>query len=259
MEQPETEIFTCEECDSHVKGYHRFCYNCGAWLGSDASQISIFNNRNLQSAFFFYIIYLFICLVVRYTEWFESYDHLFFIEIVLAVVTIIYARANWQNIKPLFRFNNFKFTVLIVVIFIAVFFSLGVSISVKQLNISLFNSDASLYRMYSIYQWPVLLMIYSVAVMPAIFEELAFRGIIFNYLENFLDDKMVVMVTGCTFAALHLSLISLIWLIPFGIFLGNLRRKYHTLWYGIVFHFTFNCTACVYDLYQQGELWWLFK
>jgi len=76
----------------------------------------------------------------------------------------------------------------------------------------------------------------------------------YNYCASFLDERLVVAVTAFLFAIMHLSLLSLVWLIPFGFFIGHLRRKYDTIWYGIVFHFIFNLTACCIDLYRQGQL-----
>jgi membrane protease YdiL (CAAX protease family) len=140
------------------------------------------------------------------------------------------------------------------VIAIAVAGSLLVTVSVRELNVSFFQSDISYYDAYKVYRYPTLVMIYSVALMPAIFEELAFRGIMYNYCLQFLDERLVVAVTAFLFAIMHLNLMSLVWLIPFAFFIGNLRRKYNTLWYGIVFHFTFNLTACISDLYRQGLL-----
>lgn len=253
MEQTE-ETYTCEECGSNVKGHQRYCHNCGAYLGADAEHISIFNNANLQSAFFFYSIYLFICLLVSYTGWFQSYSKLFWVEIVMAAIALFYARLNWPQIKPLLRFNNFSWVVLGGLVIIAFFFSLFVNISVNQINVSFFRSGTNLYDPYRIYEFPVLVMIYSIAFMPALFEELAFRGVLYGYLSRFLDDRLVVMVTGFVFAAIHLNFFSLVWLVPFGIFIGSLRRKYDTLWYGVIFHFVFNTTSCLYDLYQMGML-----
>jgi uncharacterized protein len=249
------EIYTCEECDTRVKGYQRFCHNCGAYLGSDAERISIFNNSNLQTAFFFYVAYLFICLTVKYTNWFSSYDRLFWIEILIAVITILFARVNLRSLKPVLKFNNFGWGRLITVISAALVFSSVVNVFITQINISIFGTNKSLYEGYRIYHFPILLMFYSIAFVPALFEELAFRGILYNYLNTFLDERLVVMVTGISFAAIHLNFFSLIWLIPFGIFIGTLRRKYNTLWYGIIFHFVFNITACLFDLYRQGEFW----
>ena len=255
MEQHEEDIYYCNDCDSTVKGFHRFCHNCGAYLGSDAEQIDVFNNRYLRSAFIFYTIYLFVCLTVKFTNWFNSYDSLFFVEIFLALTTIYFAWINRKTIRPILRFNNFDPFILIVVIAVAVVFSTIINISINQINISVFRVDTSLFEPYKIYQAPVLVMIYSIALMPALFEEVAFRGVLYNYFNSFLDERMVVMITGFIFAAIHLNFFSLVWLIPFGILIGSLRRKYNTIWYGVIFHFVFNVTACLIDLYRGGELW----
>ena len=166
----ENDIYYCDDCDNNVKGYQRFCHNCGAYLGSDAERVDIFNNKYLRNALVFYSIYLFVCLTVRFTNWFNNYDSLFFVELFLALVTIFFAWKNRKTIKPLLKFNNFNPFVLVVVIAISVVFSTVISITIKQINVSVFQVDTSLFEPYRIYQFPVLIMIYSIALMPAIFE-----------------------------------------------------------------------------------------
>jgi len=256
MDKEEQSVtFNCDECDTIVKGHDRFCYNCGAYLGYNAEQVSIYNNYQLRAAFIFYLIYLVVCLLVKSTSWFTSYDQIFWVEILLALVTIYFVRINRQALKPALKFKTFSFAVTGAVVLFAAVFAFVVNISMSKLNVSLFKTDNNLYDVYDMYQLPVLVMIYSVAVMPAIFEELAFRGVLYKYLESFLDERLVVMITGFAFAAMHLSFISLVWLIPMGIVLGALRKKYHTIWYGVIFHFIFNLTACLMDLYKEGMLW----
>lgn len=251
---PEEQSYYCGECQATVKGYHRFCHNCGGYLGIEGEQVDIFNNRNLRSAFLFYSLYFFICIAVKYTDYFDSYDRLFWIEILLAAITSYFAWLNWKSIRPLLSFKSFNLLLLITVIVGAALFSWIVDLSVRELNVSLFHSDVSFYRSYKIYIAPQFVMIYSIALMPAIFEELAFRGVLYNSLAGVLDEKLVVLVTGFIFAVMHLNPISLVWLIPFGILLGFFRRKYNTLWYGIIFHFVFNLVACLLDLYKEGAL-----
>lgn len=244
----------CDECEVRVHFEQRFCHNCGAYLSAKAETINIFNNSDLRNTFIFYFLYLFVCLLVKHTAWFDNYDQLFWVEIVLAAITLRFVRLNWSSIKPVLYFNNFKWSVLFGVIALAAAGSFVVSFSAQQLNLTFFETQISYYDSYKLYTFPTLVMVYSIAIMPAIFEELTFRGVMYNYCSNFLDERLVVAVTAFLFAIMHLSLISLVWLIPFGFFIGNLRRRYNTLWYGIVFHFIFNLTACVFDLYRQGEL-----
>ena len=256
MEEQYIIIPTCEECETRVKDHHRFCPNCGAFLGAEAETIHIFNNSYLRSAFFFYLSYLAICLFVKYTNWFDNYDRLFWIEITLALLSVWFAWRNKESILPILKFNHFNWGILLGIITLSALCSWLVNISMTELNVSLFNTDISIYSGYKIYIAPIFVMLYSVALLPALFEELAFRGVLYHYLASILDERLVVMVSGFIFAAMHLNPIGLIWLIPFGIFLGFLRMKYNTIWYGVVFHFIFNCMACIMDLYRDGQLWW---
>lgn len=245
---------TCQECDIAVLGEQRYCHNCGNYLGAEVVTINIFNNSDLRRVFTFYFIYLFICLLIKHSSWFNNYDELFWVELVLAATTLRFTWLNWPMIKPVLRFNNFNWFILSGVVLIAAAGSLLVTISVRELNVTFFHTDISYYQAYRLYNYPTLVMIYSIALMPALFEELTFRGVMYNYCSNFLNERLVVALTAFLFAIMHLNLMSLIWLIPFAFFIGNLRRKYNTLWYGVIFHFVFNLTACMFDLYRQGEL-----
>ncbi|MDB5191231.1 MAG: family intrarane metalloprotease [Segetibacter sp.] len=245
---------SCDECEVNVLDHQRFCPNCGAHLSAEPVTINIFNHSSLRQLFFFYFSYLFVCLLVKYTTWFDSYDEMFWIEIVLAVITLRFAWLNRTELRPVLKFNNFRWYLLIGVIGLAVGASSVISYSVQEVNVTFFNSEVSYYKAYRLYYFPALLMIYSIALMPAIFEEITFRGVMYNLTASFLDERLAVIVTAFLFAIMHLSLISLIWLLPFGIFIGHLRRKYNTIWYGVVFHFMFNFTAVFIDLYRQGEV-----
>ena len=99
---------------------------------------------------------------------------------------------------------------------------------------------------------PAVVMVYSIAANPALFEELAFRGVMYNLLSDFLKERLVIIVTAFMFAVIHLNLLSLLWLIPFGIFVGVLRKLYNTIWYGVIFHFVFNLITVLFDLYRNG-------
>ena len=242
---------SCHECNEPVHDDQRFCHHCGSHLADEVTTINIFNNADLRNVFIFYFIYLFICLLIKHSSWFNNYDQLFWVELLLALVTLKFAWLNWHQIRPVIAFPHFRWHLLLKVMAIAIFGSLLVTISVREFNVTFFQTEVSYYEAYKLYRFPTLVMVYSIALMPAIFEELAFRGVMYNFCANFLDERLVVALTAFLFAFMHLNLMSLIWLIPFAFFLGNLRRKYNTIWYGIIFHFLFNLTACLFDLYRQ--------
>jgi len=249
------DIYYCDACHHQVKGYHRFCYNCGEYLGSDSTRISLFNHSSLQSAFSFFIVYLFVCLAVQFTNWFDSYDRLFWVEFFLASFTLFHVFKNYKAIQPVLKFHNFSVLRLAGCILLATIASVLINIIVIKLNFSFFRTDTSYYTRFSVYAMPAAVMIYSIAVNPAIFEELAFRGVLYHYLDTFLNERLVVVVTGFAFAMMHLSFISLFWLVPFGIFVGAMRKRFGTIWYGVIFHFIFNLIAVLFDLYRHGHLW----
>jgi membrane protease YdiL (CAAX protease family) len=240
----------CQACKNEVKSFHRFCYNCGSYLAP--LQLRLHKHRELQSALLFFFIYLVICLVVRFTSLFNNYNNLFWVEILLAGITLAYTAINFRSIKPVLMFRNFNLQRLTGCISLAVIASVIINIVITKLNISFFGTDESFYGHYSIYTMPVFVMIYSIAVYPALFEELAFRGVIYNYLDNFMDEKLVVIITAFMFGIVHLNFISLFWLVPFGILTGAMRKRFGTIWYGAIFHFTFNLIAVLFDLYKNG-------
>jgi membrane protease YdiL (CAAX protease family) len=98
-------------------------------------------------------------------------------------------------------------------------------------------------------------MILLVAILPALFEELAYRGIILHNLLKLADEKQAIHISAFLFAIIHMSFISMFWLVPFAIWLGNVRTKEKTLWFSVLIHVCFNLTACLFEFYEL----WLFK
>jgi membrane protease YdiL (CAAX protease family) len=83
---------------------------------------------------------------------------------------------------------------------------------------------------------PVLL----VCVQPAVFEELAFRGLIQGSLANVLSGRDAVLVPAVMFAILHLSPLSFPHLLVTGIALGLLRQRSGSVYPGMILHFCHN-------------------
>ena len=88
-----------------------------------------------------------------------------------------------------------------------------------------------------------------IAITPPVFEELAYRGFLFNQLEKVTSPQTTIILTAFIFALVHFSIISLLWIFPFGLLLGYLRYKYNTLWLGIVIHFIHNLIVLSLDYY----------
>ena len=75
---------------------------------------------------------------------------------------------------------------------------------------------------------------------PAIFEELASRGVIFGALERVLAVREAIMVSALLFMIIHLAVLSFPHLLVLGLVLGYLRVRTGSLYPGMVLHFTHN-------------------
>ena len=239
----------CASCAQPVREDVRYCPHCGAYQ-EEVTTSSPFDSVALRAVLIYYFISLFICLLARLDSVVADVFDLMVLNIVDAIVILVFIAITFSEIKPLFSFKRIKPALLLGVVLAAGAGALVVNVFAESVNRNLFNDETYFYYFYSkSVNNPVTWMILSIAVYPAIFEELAFRGFMHNYLLKLIDWRATVLITAFLFALMHLSFFSFIWLFPFGWLLAWLRAKHHTLWYGIIFHFIFNLTAIFYELW----------
>lgn len=83
-------------------------------------------------------------------------------------------------------------------------------------------------------------MILVICILPAVFEEIGFRGIIFPALRPFMSGRDAVIVSAMLFMTLHLELFGLPYLLALGLVAGFLRYRTQSLLPGMALHFTHN-------------------
>ncbi len=101
------------------------------------------------------------------------------------------------------------------------------------------------------YGWVVL----TICVQPAIFEELAFRGVIQSSLGAVLGRFEGAVATALLFAILHLSMPSLPHLLLLGAVLGWLRIRTDSLYPCMVTHFTHNFLVVLAERHGGFPSW----
>jgi membrane protease YdiL (CAAX protease family) len=95
-----------------------------------------------------------------------------------------------------------------------------------------------------------------ICVMPGVFEELAFRGVIFGTLQRVLGSTEALLVSALMFAILHLLVPSMPHLFLMGVALAWLRIKTGSLLPGMLTHFTHNLLVLLAERYDWGlHLW----
>ncbi|PCJ54760.1 MAG: hypothetical protein COA70_03445 [Planctomycetota bacterium] len=88
----------------------------------------------------------------------------------------------------------------------------------------------------------------TICIMPGIFEELAFRGVVFGNLRHMLSPKRAQLLTAALFAAMHFSPIIFPYHLLIGIYLGILRTRSGTLLVPMFAHALHNfAVVFIYD------------
>lgn len=209
---------------------------------------------NTKQVALFFAIEILCCISSLLIEE-KSLTEIFLIEAIMGISALLFFMNDWSENKNILRWPAFSPIRLIGLIIITILASIIVTFLVDNLNQFLFKKDIEYYSIFSFHQYGKYIMFISIALYPAIFEELAYRGYLMQKLLAIVDEKEAVYISSILFFFIHFSLVSVFWLLPFALFLGWLRIKTKTLWYGVFVHFFFNFTACFLDLYPlQGIL-----
>lgn len=105
------------------------------------------------------------------------------------------------------------------------------------------------------------------ALLPAVCEELVFRGIIYQGLKNSFSVKSSIMMTSVLFALMHQNIIQFVYPILLGIVFCLVYEKTNNLLYTIIIHFFNNLTTVITSyLFNTGALnisfasmpWWAY-
>jgi membrane protease YdiL (CAAX protease family) len=100
--------------------------------------------------------------------------------------------------------------------------------------------------------WPVVLNIFMIAILPAIGEELIFRGIFQNIFSRlFNSGHLAIWLTSFLFSAIHLQFFGFIPRFILGLIFGYLFLWSGTIWLPIISHFL-NNSFSVIGSYIQG-------
>jgi membrane protease YdiL (CAAX protease family) len=238
----------CAKCGGAVALNSSYCNHCGARQYGANVNSSENNWRLLKQAALFFAIDIFICCLCKFADAFKTLSWFVLLDILMAISAVVFFAINWAENKTLLIWRNFSWQKVSAYATIAVAASFLVHYSVGWLNVVIYSKDESYYAFAKGNLFGEIFVIFFTAVMPALFEELGYRGYLLQTLLKVADPEQAVYISAFIFAIIHMSFISLFWLIPFALFLGFVRLKEGTLWYGILIHFCFNLTACMFEL-----------
>ena len=243
-----TEKTPCIQCGTLIALNGRFCNNCGA--RQSAEVFNSFENKwsLLKQAALFFSIDIVACCLAKFAHAFDTLSWSLFIDITMAVAAVFFFSINWTENKTLLIWHHFSWQKLAAYAAIGMGGSFLVHYLVGWLNLVIYSKDENYFQLLKGNLFIDFLVISFTAVMPALFEELGFRGYLLQTLLKVTDKEQAVYISAFLFAIIHMSFISLFWLIPFALFLSFVRIKENTVWYGVFFHFVFNLTGCLFEL-----------
>jgi membrane protease YdiL (CAAX protease family) len=85
-----------------------------------------------------------------------------------------------------------------------------------------------------------------ICVMPAITEEIAFRGMIQHQFEKVVKPSIAIAVAAMVFAAAHMTIVSAPYLALVGLLLGWMKTKTGSLYPSMIAHFLHNYIVITY-------------
>jgi uncharacterized protein len=253
MEIPGDEItdgHQCVHCYQPITEEARYCNHCGALQSGPDIEDAVKKQQRLIGLAVFFGVHLTVCLISNFTKYTHGLVPLLIFDGVLSVLTLVYVILFWGELKKLFRWPHFSVIKIAAYASAAVTGAILVNYAVKWLNKTIFDTESYYYFAFSHLKYARLITILTVALQPAIFEELAFRGVMQEGLNKITDTKQAIFISAFLFTLLHMSFISFFWLMPFALWLGYVRMKEDTIWYGVIIHFCFNTTACLLEFFE---------
>ncbi|MBE6823844.1 MAG: CPBP family intramembrane metalloprotease [Ruminococcaceae bacterium] len=170
----------------------------------------------------------------------------FFVSLLFCLMT----KADLGKVLPLQK-TNIKMLYLICT------FGLGicmVSNYVSELLLSIFEMfgiDASINMEFKCEGVLDIVLYYiTVAVIPALVEEFAFRGVVLNTFRKH-SDKLAVLVSGITFGLMHGNFTQIPFATVVGLVLGYIAVKTNSLVPGIIIHFLNNALSVTMTLISE--------
>jgi membrane protease YdiL (CAAX protease family) len=260
----------CSHCGAPPRAAALFCARCGTryapaeenpqgigdtspkadqWIPIIASKSTVHWDE-LRAVGWLYGLLMFASLVggIGYSiEPGRDFD--FWITLVDAVVIVGFAAHNRKEVIPLLRPSRFddnarkKLAVAVVIQFGV----LGAAFYLLEKAGVPFDrvTDDMQRHHYSLWQ---LFALNSLA--PALFEEIAFRGVIFGRLLTVLGEKEAWLVQAAFFSILHLSPVIFPTHFAMGLILGWLRMRTLSLLPGMVLHAAWNAVIILLELYR---------
>lgn len=166
----------CTQCGVSMVASGKFCRSCGAkQIPLEAGMLED-NWSLLKQAALFFGINIIVCAAANFTDKFHTLFWDLFVEITLWATAVIFFAINWKKNKYLLKWPDFSLQKLSAYCGIAIAGAFLVHYSVGWLNHTMFPQEEEYFLFYKGNLLASVILVLFMAVTPALFEELGFRG-----------------------------------------------------------------------------------
>jgi membrane protease YdiL (CAAX protease family) len=237
----------CSYCKNPNPNKSNYCGFCGKQITSDTKNDDY--NKHVKKISLLFFTLLGYIAVLQLVNLGGSYRKTFIVDLIFVAIIMVFYLFDRKEINKLLHFKKLNTLLLLKILCLAPIGATLVYFATQLLNENVFDQGQTTYYEHFIDSpAPFVLSILSIAIVPAVFEEIVFRGLVFNELTNITSVKSAIIISAILFTILHLSLISIFWIFPIGLLFGYLRAKQRTLWYGIIGHFLYNSSIVIIEL-----------
>lgn len=174
------------------------------------------------------------------------------------IAGLFYIKIRRLSLNSLFVFNKIKFSKLICLVLVGLSVSVFANYvaSIIDTIFTSLNLDAGGSVETEAMTIPdIAIYFISVALVPALVEEFAFRGIIMGSLRKY-GDAVALFVSSAIFGAFHGNFIQIPFAFILGLAMGFIALYSNSLLPGIIVHFLNNGMSVFFDvLVQNSEVW----
>jgi len=164
-----------------------------------------------------------------------------------AAIVLVAAGLRYRKLLFLFQLRPSGLrdsVVLIAIAFLFVALATAYFWVIERLGVPMSSATAT----YTRAGWPLWSMLLLISAMPAVFEELAFRGVIQSTLERVLNARDAWLIQAALFSVLHLSPLMFPSHFLMGLCFGYMRRRSRSIYPGMLLHACWNALVVLQEL-----------
>jgi membrane protease YdiL (CAAX protease family) len=163
-----------------------------------------------------------------------------------AIVLVAFA-LRWRRLVFLFQVRPTTLggaAAMVGISFLFVFLGTAYFWTLEHLGVPMLSATGTLVEA----GWPLWSIFFLVSVMPAVFEELGFRGVIQSSLERVFNARDAWLIQAALFSVMHLSPLMFPSHFLMGLCFGYMRRRSRSIYPGMLLHACWNALVAFEEL-----------